>query len=183
MVDRRVHDGALGCPNCRDAFPVADGFGDLRAPPRRELPPGLAGEPREPDAEAVGRLAALLGVVRGPGTLVLAGEPAALGPGLGELIDDVHVVGLDADLAAWSDTPKWSRLVSRPGLPFFSRSLRGVAVDGRLGPDWTEEAARVCAPLSRVVVTSAPEAAAAILVESGLEVLVDEDSTVVATRS
>ena len=31
MNDRRVVDGVLGCPNCRDGFPVRDGFGDLRA--------------------------------------------------------------------------------------------------------------------------------------------------------
>ncbi len=52
--DRRVRRGEFGCPNCRDRFPVEDGFGDLRPPPRRELP----GQPVEsaesgPGAEGV----------------------------------------------------------------------------------------------------------------------------------
>ena len=40
LVDRVVHSGVLGCPNCRDAFQVEDGFADLRAPPRRGLEAG-----------------------------------------------------------------------------------------------------------------------------------------------
>ena len=32
--DRRVQRGEFGCANCRDRFPVEDGFGDLRPPPR-----------------------------------------------------------------------------------------------------------------------------------------------------
>ena len=53
MVDRRVHEGTLGCPNCRDSFTVHAGFADLRAPPRGALQPGLAGpDPaRTPDGE------------------------------------------------------------------------------------------------------------------------------------
>ena len=39
--DRRVLEGEFGCPNCRDRFPVAGGFGDLRPPPRGEPPAGV----------------------------------------------------------------------------------------------------------------------------------------------
>ena len=37
VEERRVRTGLLGCPNCRDEFPVEDGFGDLRPPPRSPL--------------------------------------------------------------------------------------------------------------------------------------------------
>ena len=37
LEDRRVLEGALGCPNCRDRYPVRDGFGDLRPPPRTDI--------------------------------------------------------------------------------------------------------------------------------------------------
>jgi len=182
MTDRRVVDGTLGCPNCRDAYPVQGGFGDLRAAPRKALEPGLAGAPRDVNPEQVQRLAALLGVARGPGTMALIGGPAALGIRLAASLEDVEIVGFDADLAVWPQAPRWSRLTSGPGLPIFSRTLRGAAVDGRLGPAWVVEAARVCASLARVVVTDAPENASSWLKEAGLAVMAEEDGTVVAAR-
>jgi uncharacterized protein YbaR (Trm112 family) len=182
MMDRRVVDGTLGCPNCRDAYPVQAGFGDLRAAPRTALEPGLAGGPREAEPEQIQRLAALLGVARGPGTMALVGGPAALGISLAALFEDVEIVGFDADLSVWPEAPRWSRLTSGPGLPIFSRTLRGVAVDGRLGPAWVVEAARVCASLARVVVSDAPASASSWLREAGLDVMAVEDGTVVAAR-
>jgi uncharacterized protein YbaR (Trm112 family) len=182
MANRRVQDGTLGCPNCRDAFLVEDGFGDLRAPPRRVMLSGLAGPSRAPEPEEVQRLAALIGVAQGPGTIVLAGEPAGLGPSIASMLDGVDVVGVDADLRLWDDDARWSRIVSAPNLPFFSRVMRGVAVDGRMGQAMVLEAARVCAPLSRVVVTQAPDQAAAWLGKAGLDLMVAEAGIVVAAR-
>lgn len=52
--DRRIKRGDFGCANCRDRFPVEDGFGDLRPPPRGAPPGGTSqgdevsgGEPDE----------------------------------------------------------------------------------------------------------------------------------------
>jgi hypothetical protein len=183
VVDRRVLEGTLGCPNCRDGFDVRGGFGDLRAPPRGALPEGRAGDP-EPSAPAdVERLAALLGVAEGPGTLALVGEPARLAPALVEVVPGVEVVAVDADLARWPEVERVSRLVSRPGLPFFDQTLRGVAVDGILGSGWILEAARTVARLSRVVVTSAPEEGVHVLEQAGLNVLAAEAGTIVAARA
>ena len=182
MEDRRVRDGTLGCPNCRDGFPVRDGFGDMCAPPRGELPPGRAGAPAPADPARAERLQALLGVVEGPGTLLLAGSPARHAGAVAERIPGVEVVALDADMAHWPEAPRVSRMAARPGIPLCSRTLRGVAVDGGLGARWLEEAARVVAPLSRVVVTDAPDDAGTILAGSGLHVLASEGGTVVAAR-
>ncbi len=182
MEEHRVRDGTLGCPNCRDGFPVRDGFGDLRAPPRGELPSGRAGAPGRADPAAAERLWALLGVAEGPGTLLLVGSAARLAAAVAERIPGVEVVALDADMARWPEAPRVSRMAARPGIPFFSRTLRGVAVDGTLGVRWLEEAARAVAPLSRVVVTDAPDDAGAILARSGLHVLVSQGGTVVAAR-
>lgn len=183
VEERRVLEGTLGCANCRDGFPVRDGFGDLRSPPRGALPTGRAGPPGEAaDPAGLERLWALLGVAEGPGTLLLAGAVARSAPALAERIAGVEVVALDADLAGWPEAPRVSRMVSRPGIPFYDRTLRGVAVDGGLGARWMEEAARVVAPLCRVVVVDAPEDAAAILAASGLSVLASEGGTVVAAR-
>lgn len=182
MDDRRILDGTLGCPNCRDGFPVVQGFGDLRAPPRGELRPGRAGPPSPPDPEAAFRLQALLGVAEGPGTILLVGSPARHAEALARALSGVEIVALDADLAAWPDAPGVSRLTSRPGVPLFGRSLRGAVVDGGLGDPWIEEGARVVAPLSRVVVTDAPDSATPLLEKAGLRVLAVEAGTVVAAR-
>ncbi|GIS79943.1 MAG: hypothetical protein CM1200mP14_15090 [Gammaproteobacteria bacterium] len=63
--DRRVTEGVLGCPNCRDQYPITDGFGDLRAPPRSELPKGRAGDPVIRTQEESEYLLPLLGITRG----------------------------------------------------------------------------------------------------------------------
>jgi len=182
MEDRRVVDGVLGCSNCRDGFPVRGGFCDLRAPPRGELAPGRVGDHSPEDPGATDRLMALLGVAQGPGTLLLAGSPARHAAGLAARIEGVEVVALDADMARWPEARGVSRMTARPGIPLFSQTLRGVAVDGALGERWLVEAARVVAPLSRVVVQDAPDDAQGILVACGLRVLAKEAGTVVAAR-
>lgn len=183
MADRRVVDGKLGCANCRDAFPIRDGFGDLRAPPRGDLPEGRAGRdgPATDPAEAE-RWQALLGVAEGPGTLLLVGGPARAAATLARAVDGVEVVAVDPDLATWPELPRVSRMTARPGLPFFDGTLRGVVVDGALGPRWIREAARVVARLSRVVVVDAPADGSALLEEAGLKVLAEETGTIVAAR-
>ena len=181
--DRRVTEGVLGCPNCRDQYPITDGFGDLRAPPRPELPKGRAGDPVIKTPEESEYLLPLLGIIQGPATVLLIGGPAVLGGGLASLLDDIHVVGADADLARWPADPAWSRIVSHPGIPFFSRTLRGVVIDGRLDRHWFEEAARVIAPMSRVVVVNAATTASEWLQAAGLSIMADESGRVVATSS
>jgi uncharacterized protein YbaR (Trm112 family) len=184
MQDRRVVEGSLGCPNCRDTFPVSGGFGDLRAPPRRGSPDGLAGspDPRPDESGDAERVMALLGITQGPGTLALVGEPARHAATLASSIDGIHVVAVDPDLRQWPDAAGVSRLMAAPGLPLFSRSLRGVAVDGRLGAIWIREAARTVARLGRVVVTRAGEDAGRTLRDEGLQLLAEEGGTVVAAR-
>ncbi len=183
MVDRRVLEGTLGCANCRDGFPVREGFGDLRTPPRGDLPAGRAGELEADGNEGVERIMALLGVAEGPGTLVLVGGEARRAAALAERIPGVEIVGVDADLARWPEVPRVSRMVSRPGLPLFSRSMRGVVLDGGLGLAWVEEAARVVSPLARVVVTESKDGTSSALEQAGLQILAQEAGTVVAARS
>jgi hypothetical protein len=183
IEDRIVLDGTLGCPNCRDSYPVRDGFGDLRAPPRAAMGKGRAGEPGGADPSATERLAALLGVAEGPGTIALVGGVARHADGLAGLVPGVEIIALDADMAGWEESPRVSRLVSRPGLPLYSRTLRGVGLDGALGVSWIQEAARVTARLGRVVVEDAPPGAEAALGDAGLSVLASDAGTIVAARA
>jgi len=183
MQDRLVIEGTLGCPNCRDSYPVQGGFGDLRAPPRTSAAQGRAGEPGEVDQDETYRLAALMGVAEGPGTLVLVGGLARHADPLADIVQGVEVVAVDGDMSRWPETANVSRIVSRPGLPFYSGTLRAVAVDGALGAVWVKEAARVTARLGRVVVTDAPDETRAVLEEVGLTVLASEAGTIVAARA
>ena len=184
MAARRVREGRLGCPNCRDAFPVRDGFADLRAPPRGPLEGGLAGSvvDRREAAEEAERIIALLGVTRGPGTVALAGAPARFAARLVAHVEHLQAVAIDADARSWPEHEGVSRIAAAPGLPFFSRTLRGVVVDGRLGSGVVFEAARVTAPMSRVVVVHGREDSASVLEEGGLHILAEEAETVVAAR-
>lgn len=185
LIERRVHDGILGCPNCRDSYPIDSGFADLRAPPRAALAPGFAGPERSDgpvsDDES-SRMIALLGITGGSGTVVLVGSPARYAAALAEAMEEVQVVAIDADTREWTERAEISRIVSGPGLCFFSRSLRGVVLDGRLSTEMVVEAARVTARLARLLVVRAPAGTEALLREAGLSVLAAEAGTVVATR-
>lgn len=114
--------------------------------------------------------------------VVLVGAPARHAAALAAASEELQVVAIDPDVAAWPDTPRVSRLVAGPVLPFFSRMVRGVVVDGRAGAPVLVEAARLVAPRSRLMVVNAPPPAAGLLEEEGLEVLAAEGETVVAAR-
>lgn len=181
MQERRVLDGVLGCPNCRDAFAVHDGFADLRAPPRGDLAAGRAGEqPDHPDDAE--RVVAMLGIQRGPGTVAFVGRPASYATHFIRMVPDVDAVAVDADTSGWPEAQGVSRMVSAPGLPFFDRVLRGVVVDGGLGRPLLYDAARVTAPMSRVVVLGAEPDAGEVLTEAGLTVLAQDGENLVAAR-
>jgi uncharacterized protein YbaR (Trm112 family) len=185
LQDRVVRQGRLGCANCRDAYPIEDGFADLRAAPRGPLERGLAGTPPpegDDESEAT-RLRALLGIVGGPGTLALVGEPARHARALARMLPEMHVVAVDADLRAWPEESGVSRLVSAPGIPLVDMATRGLVLDGRLGEGLVGEAARVVAPRGRVAVLRPAPDAANLLERAGCKVLASDPETVVAARS
>jgi len=182
MEERNVREGRLGCPNCRDAFDVIDGFADLRAPPRGAVPAGLVGPPHAGEDAEAEKVVALLGVAGGPGTVALVGGPARHAGAVAAVSEEIHVVGVDPDLSGWPEAPRVSHIMAAPGLPFFDSSLRAVAVDGRLGQILLREAARTVVPRGRVVVTEAPKDVIDTLQGSGLTILAAEAGTVVATR-
>jgi uncharacterized protein YbaR (Trm112 family) len=183
MEDRVVHEGVLGCANCRDNFPIVGGLGDLRAPPRGALAAGFVGEPTVAPREGSARLLAQLGILGGPGTVVLVGEPARAAGEVAAALPEVHVAAIDPDLVHWPEADRVSRLVAAPGLPFFDGTLRAVAIDGRLGPAWIGEAVRALAPRGRVVVSHASEDARGALERAGSSVIASDPETVVAARS
>lgn len=181
IENRRVLEGVLGCANCRERYPIRGGFGDLRPAPDAAPPAPQAPEPGGRD-EAF-RLTALMGVAEGPGFLLVAGPAARLAPGIASIIDrGIEVVALDAALEGWSEEAGVSRLAAAGRLPFHDRSMRAVALSGEAAAHWVDEAARVVAPLGRVVVQDAGPDAAERLEALGLQPLAQEAGTIVAVR-
>ncbi len=179
IEDRVVLEGFLGCPNCRDQYPVRDGVGDLRAQPRSTPPPA---EPRLdlPSAPEVG---GLLGIMRGPGQILLLGSLSAHAAVLADLIEEIEIVALTASLPGSAGEAGVSRILVRDRLPLYARVARGVAlVEGEVACG-LDEVARVVAPGGRLVVFGASPGAAAELEASGLEVLSREGDRVVAARA
>jgi hypothetical protein len=181
VLDQRVIEGRLGCPNCREQYPVMGGFGDLRVSPRPPLEapdPGVEDDPL--DSEETLRFAASLGVTSGPGTLLLLGPASRHAKALAAMIGGVEVVAIDEGGVGRSESEGVSRMAASSGIPFFSRSFQGVLVSGEVGERDLEEAARVVAPASRVVVLEGFPGAKDCLEALGFEVLIDEDRVLVA---
>lgn len=176
---RRVLAGRLGCSNCRSAYPIMDGFAELR--PGGATQPLAA--PAPGDEEGSIRLAALLGLTEGRGLVLLIGSLARWAPGVAAAVDGVEVLALDGRLRGWTEQGGVSRLGAFPGLPFFDRSLRGVALGGEEAVGLLDEAARVVAPLGRLLIDGASAGTEARLTAAGLEVLAAEDGILVAGRA
>lgn len=182
IEDRRVHAGLLGCPNCREGYPIEEGFADLRSPPRPPLPPVVEPPAPEEDEEEVLRIAALLGVREGPGHLVLVGPSARAAPGLARMLERVEVVTVAPDLRVWDEDAGVSRMVAGPGLPFFSRGVRGVLLDREAGAPYLDEALRVVGPGGRVAVLRPDERAGNRIRVAGLELVLDQEPEVIVAE-
>lgn len=211
VSDRRVRSGVLGCANCRERYPVADGVADLRVGP--DVDPGSreaggTGSPStvgatgpagrstgagaaesEPTAGAGEapevRLAGLMGLAEARGTVLLAGPAVAHAAALGELVAGIEVV---ARVEGSGSVPRSSagdagvsRLRLGAVLPFRSGSLRGVALTGG-SARLLDEGARVLGSEGRLVVDPAPDDARSRVEAVGLKVVAEEGRVMVAAR-
>jgi uncharacterized protein YbaR (Trm112 family) len=188
LEQRRVIEGRLGCPNCRESYPIRGGVADLRFPPGRSVVEhdsvaATAGHDDDVLAveEAAVRIAALLGLAGGPGLILLLGEPARLGGAVARLVPEVSIAAAGPAVGRPTDEAGVSRLLTADRLPFRTRSVRAVAVGG--GPaSALSEAVRLVAPGGRLVVDGALPGTPERLRQEGLDVLLDQDDVVVAMR-
>ena len=193
LENRRVIEGSLGCPNCRDRFPVEGGFGDLRPPPRstEEDAPDI-GPPSSPPAMEV---AALLGLTEGAGSVALIGVLAGHATELAGLVPGVEFIGIAPGLRGWEEGEGVSRMTAGASLPFSSGSLRGIGLYAKDepseagepgvagGPSMAAELARVVAPTGRIAVWGRVKEWKKVLNSEGLDVLAYEESALVLTRT
>ncbi|MFL5540704.1 MAG: hypothetical protein ACJ8J0_17060 [Longimicrobiaceae bacterium] len=180
VEERRVLEGRLGCPNCREQYRVHGGALDARLP--GEAPAAEAGAAPEDDPGAAVRLAALLGLADARGTVLVAGPGAALAPEIAALVPELEVVALSGEPEGGEERPGVSRVASGAALPFRSGTLRGVALTGGADPARLAEAARVAQPGARVVVERAPAGTAQALAALGAQVMLEQEGTVVARK-
>ncbi len=182
IEDRRVVKGVLGCANCRHTYPVSAGLADLRATP--DEPPLEVAPPDQPaDAgERALRLAALLGITAGGGSVLLVGGDEELALGVSGLLSGVEVVaalsGAEGREGEAGEGVSW--LATGRRLPFRDRAVRGVAVAGRPGPSLVAEGLRVLAPGGRIVVEQTDDTLRHSLEVAGAGVLLYQEGVMVA---
>jgi uncharacterized protein YbaR (Trm112 family) len=209
MAERRVIEGALGCSNCRNRYPVHSGTirftaedagaggtsvagpaagnaAGAEAAPASAAPAGgadTAGQPDD-DAGAALRIAALLGITEGPAYVLLAGDAARLAGRVAVLVEGLEVV-VAADPFHAPGTASGAgvnRLEIESPLPLANARMAGVALTGSAADMLLEEGARVLAPLGRLVLEPAPAGAATRLEARGLQVLAHEGDTMIAAN-
>lgn len=178
-VDRRVHSGWLGCPNCRRDFPVRGGVADLR------LDPAAAPDPRPPleEDELALKIVALGGLAEERGCLLLderlahsAAEIARLAPGLQVIVvrrsppevvrpDEANVILSDGDL------------------PLLEYRWRAVAIAPGGDRELVAAAARRVESGGRLVLFDATAGDREEIEPAGLEIIASEGGTTVAQRA
>jgi uncharacterized protein YbaR (Trm112 family) len=188
IEDRRVLQGQLGCPNCREEYPVAEGVADLRWP-RGGRGSGLgtgAGEegaatPVPPDPERPYRLAALLGITGPAGPVVIVSDDPQLVGEVDGHLPDAGVVGVSsvAPHAARGVAAGW--VLAGGALPFRSRAAGGVVLATGNPLPLIEDALRCLSRGARIVIDPAPTGSVAILLREGAELLLEQEEVAVAS--
>ncbi|MBA3969622.1 MAG: hypothetical protein H0X52_05930 [Gemmatimonadetes bacterium] len=180
--ERRVLQGHLGCPNCREEYPIRHGVADLRFPPPAET--GSPEKPVEASEELALRVAALLGV-RTPGArILLIGAGANLALGLSRLLPDVEVIALvGRPDAAEQDLAGVSVVAAGAVLPFQLGKLHAAAILGGADQADVSRAAAVLARGARLLIDPAEEGVRDGLEAAGLQLLLDESGAVLAVRA
>ncbi|HEX9939752.1 MAG TPA: Trm112 family protein [Longimicrobium sp.] len=181
LGDRRVLEGRLGCPNCREQYPVRGGVVDVRLPGGvADVETPSAADPADAQEGAV-RLAALLGLADAQGTVLVAGPGAALAGDVAALVPELEVVALAAGPGDLPARPGVTRMVGALApLPFRAGKLRGVAFTGGAPGAALAEGVRVLQPGARLVVENAAPGTGEALAALGAQVILEQEGTVVA---
>jgi uncharacterized protein YbaR (Trm112 family) len=181
LKDRRVISGSLGCPNCRERYPVRDGLADLRPSPRPLLGASEPAAAHE-EPEAAVRLAALLGVEEGPGLVLLMGPAAGHAVRLAEMLPEIEVIAIYPDVGRGRESEGVSRMAVGDRLPFRTGSVRGAVLEGGTREALLSEALRSLSPGSRLVCLRTGSGTAAEIAAHGGKVLLKSETALVGVK-
>lgn len=197
VADRRVRRGEFGCANCRDSFPVEDGFADMRPQPRSPAPPregeaggsaadasghvGVSGQASGSAAAAL-RTAAALGLADGPGFVIVWDGREDEAVGLSEVVPDVEVVVTGWGARDFASAAGVSAMAVGDALPFADGVARGVVVAGAGRAGAWRESVRVLGPGGRIVAGASPDAERRMAAAGCTLLARDEEALVVAPR-
>jgi len=179
LADRRVLEGRLGCPNCRQSYPITGGVADLRNPVVPSLPERVA---LRGDPERAFRTAALLGETRANSTVLVISPSPETTVAMSEFLPMVHLVSAsDSEIAGESEQGVVSATRVGGKLPFRDRAFQGVAILGIAPEELIGEAARVLAAAGRLVVEPA-EGFATTFAAAGLQLHLEQEGVIVAAH-
>ena len=174
MVDRRIIEGRLGCPNCHSTYPVKGGVADLRT----DTTETAAKEPPSLDAM---ELAAFIGVTSGPGFALLVGGTADLAARLAGIVPGLEWITLAPAFATEPEQQGVNRILVNAGVPLRAHTVRGaIVLDESVD---LREVVRALRPAARLVVASANDARVGELPALGMRVLARNAAMVVAERT
>jgi len=94
IENRHIREGALGCSNCRSQYGITGGVADLRGA-ERVSSPGSNRLPPDPDRAF--RLAALMGVTRAGGMVLVLGPDPTIPGQVSSFIEGLHVVAASTE--------------------------------------------------------------------------------------
>jgi hypothetical protein len=178
VEERRVIRGWLGCPNCRNDFPVENGVADLR----RE--PGASGAPLPAyrEEELALKVVALSGLSDGRDYLLLDERLAHAAAAIIEMAPELEVIVVRTTSDASAEQHGISRVLSDAPFPLVEYSLRGVAIAPGGNRELVAAAARHVSTGGRLVMFDATDVDLDEAERVGLAVVAEEGGTAVAER-
>jgi len=176
--DRRVLGGWLGCPNCREDYPVNAGVADLRLD-------------AETDAEAPAhyqtddlpvKIVALSGLAQERGYLLLDERLAHAAAAVAELAPQLEVIAVARLPDQSTESHGVSRVLSDMRFPLAEYRLNGVAISPGGDVELVAAAGRRLGSGARLVLFDATDEDLDEVRRAGLTVVAAESGTAVAER-
>jgi uncharacterized protein YbaR (Trm112 family) len=176
QVERRILEGALGCPVCGAEYPITHGVADFKRSPASEADNDAIGP--APNEEAIVRLAAQLDLTEQGRVVLLAGNYAALAPALCVTFDPLLIVVGVTEASEQHLAEHASVMRIATTVPLARSALHGAAIDARnISRLGLEQVSSLLRPRGRLV---APTASA---LPSDVRELARDEFEWVATRS
>jgi uncharacterized protein YbaR (Trm112 family) len=179
MENRRVLQGALGCPGCRRQFSIRDGVPDLRRE-SSESTTDPAATGTGPASDGL-RLAALLGLADARGYALLIGAPAEDTAALAALLPQLELITV-ATPAASQGSASINRLLTDAVLPLRAGTVSSALLGAHAPPTMIAETMRVLSAGARLVVATALPGAEELAASSQLRVLARDAEHIVCVR-